>query len=209
MPRYTPEQLVKRNASVWTDVQLILAPIQFLVFLAGDTVAPEIAMEGREAPPAASVAAVHEPDPTGSTGVVTGENDLKPSLIPHDAVISLEPAEYRTPEVPEPVTEDLEPTDSPAEEPQITQVAEPVLSDPETESEPEPEPEPEFEAPEGEVAAIEAPSPAVEAPEGEVAAIEAPAPAVEAPAVEAPPDERRGVPSPKLCSREVEEVVGL
>jgi len=38
MPRYTPEQLVKRNASVWTDVQLILAPIQFLVFLAGVTV---------------------------------------------------------------------------------------------------------------------------------------------------------------------------
>ena len=35
MPRYTPEQLVKRNASVWTDIQLILAPIQFFVFLAG------------------------------------------------------------------------------------------------------------------------------------------------------------------------------
>ncbi len=35
MPRYTPEQLEMRNASVWTDVQLILAPIQFFVFLAG------------------------------------------------------------------------------------------------------------------------------------------------------------------------------
>ncbi|ARM30644.1 2-vinyl bacteriochlorophyllide hydratase [Prosthecochloris sp. HL-130-GSB] len=35
MPRYTPEQLAKRNASVWTKVQAILAPIQFLVFLAG------------------------------------------------------------------------------------------------------------------------------------------------------------------------------
>ncbi len=35
MPRYTPEQLAKRNSSVWTDVQLILAPIQFFVFLAG------------------------------------------------------------------------------------------------------------------------------------------------------------------------------
>lgn len=35
MPRYTPEQLMKRNASVWTDIQLILAPIQFFVFLAG------------------------------------------------------------------------------------------------------------------------------------------------------------------------------
>ncbi|MCG8343229.1 MAG: 2-vinyl bacteriochlorophyllide hydratase [Chlorobiales bacterium] len=35
MPRYTPEQLAKRNASVWTDVQLILAPVQFFVFLAG------------------------------------------------------------------------------------------------------------------------------------------------------------------------------
>jgi len=35
MPRYTPEQLAQRNATVWTDVQLILAPIQFVVFLAG------------------------------------------------------------------------------------------------------------------------------------------------------------------------------
>jgi len=35
MPRYTPEQLAMRNASVWTDVQLILAPIQFIVFLTG------------------------------------------------------------------------------------------------------------------------------------------------------------------------------
>ncbi|MBF0585539.1 2-vinyl bacteriochlorophyllide hydratase [Prosthecochloris sp. N3] len=38
MPRYTPEQLAKRNASVWTTVQAILAPIQFLVFLAGLTI---------------------------------------------------------------------------------------------------------------------------------------------------------------------------
>lgn len=38
MPRYTPEQLQKRNASVWTRVQAILAPIQFLIFLAGLTV---------------------------------------------------------------------------------------------------------------------------------------------------------------------------
>lgn len=38
MPRYTPEQLEMRNTSVWTDVQLILAPIQFFVFLAGVTV---------------------------------------------------------------------------------------------------------------------------------------------------------------------------
>jgi len=35
MPRYTPEQLAQRNATVWTDVQLILASIQFVVFLAG------------------------------------------------------------------------------------------------------------------------------------------------------------------------------
>ena len=35
MPRYTPEQLEKRNASVWTKVQGILAPIQFVVFIAG------------------------------------------------------------------------------------------------------------------------------------------------------------------------------
>ncbi len=37
MPRYTPEQLAKRNASVWTDIQIILAPIQFLLFVAGLT----------------------------------------------------------------------------------------------------------------------------------------------------------------------------
>ncbi|EAT60031.1 2-vinyl bacteriochlorophyllide hydratase [Chlorobium ferrooxidans] len=35
MPRYTPEQLAKRNASIWTDIQIILAPIQFLFFIAG------------------------------------------------------------------------------------------------------------------------------------------------------------------------------
>ncbi len=38
MPRYTPEQLVKRNASIWTDIQIILAPIQFLFFIAGLTI---------------------------------------------------------------------------------------------------------------------------------------------------------------------------
>ncbi len=38
MPRYTPEQLERRNASVWTKVQGILAPIQFIMFLAGLTV---------------------------------------------------------------------------------------------------------------------------------------------------------------------------
>ncbi|NTU67376.1 MAG: 2-vinyl bacteriochlorophyllide hydratase [Chlorobiaceae bacterium] len=38
MPRYTPEQLEKRNASRWTTVQAVLAPIQFLIFLAGLTV---------------------------------------------------------------------------------------------------------------------------------------------------------------------------
>jgi 3-vinyl bacteriochlorophyllide hydratase len=38
MPRYTPEQLERRNASVWTKVQGILAPIQFVMFLVGVTV---------------------------------------------------------------------------------------------------------------------------------------------------------------------------
>jgi 3-vinyl bacteriochlorophyllide hydratase len=37
MPRYTPEQLAKRNASVWTELQIILAPIQFIIFLIGVT----------------------------------------------------------------------------------------------------------------------------------------------------------------------------
>jgi len=35
MPRYTPDQLRKRNNSVWTKVQLYLAPIQFVVFIIG------------------------------------------------------------------------------------------------------------------------------------------------------------------------------
>jgi 3-vinyl bacteriochlorophyllide hydratase len=38
MPRYTPEQLAKRNASVWTDIQIVLAPVQFIFFVAGVTV---------------------------------------------------------------------------------------------------------------------------------------------------------------------------
>jgi 3-vinyl bacteriochlorophyllide hydratase len=38
MPRYTPEQLVKRNASIWTDIQIILAPIQFFFFVGGVTI---------------------------------------------------------------------------------------------------------------------------------------------------------------------------
>ena len=32
-PLYTPEQRVRRDASVWTLVQGVLAPVQFLVFL--------------------------------------------------------------------------------------------------------------------------------------------------------------------------------
>lgn len=35
MPRYTPEQLRIRNSSIWTKVQFVLAPIQFVVFLVG------------------------------------------------------------------------------------------------------------------------------------------------------------------------------
>jgi 3-vinyl bacteriochlorophyllide hydratase len=34
MPLYTPEERIRRDASPWTLVQGILAPIQFLVFLA-------------------------------------------------------------------------------------------------------------------------------------------------------------------------------
>lgn len=30
---YTPEQLARRNASPWTKVQIILAPLQFLAFI--------------------------------------------------------------------------------------------------------------------------------------------------------------------------------
>lgn len=30
---YTPEQLAKREASIWTKVQMVLAPVQFIAFL--------------------------------------------------------------------------------------------------------------------------------------------------------------------------------
>ncbi|MFN3867900.1 MAG: 2-vinyl bacteriochlorophyllide hydratase, partial [Hyphomicrobiaceae bacterium] len=33
-PLYTPEQRARRDASPWTLVQGVLAPLQFLVFLA-------------------------------------------------------------------------------------------------------------------------------------------------------------------------------
>lgn len=33
MAAYTPEQLARRNASIWTKVQTFLAPVQFLAFL--------------------------------------------------------------------------------------------------------------------------------------------------------------------------------
>lgn len=33
MATYTPDQLARRDGSVWTRVQIILAPIQFLAFL--------------------------------------------------------------------------------------------------------------------------------------------------------------------------------
>lgn len=33
-PLYTPEERVRRDASVWTFVQGVLAPVQFLIFLA-------------------------------------------------------------------------------------------------------------------------------------------------------------------------------
>lgn len=38
MPRYTPEQLARRNASVWTTSQAMLAPVQFFIFVAGISV---------------------------------------------------------------------------------------------------------------------------------------------------------------------------
>jgi 3-vinyl bacteriochlorophyllide hydratase len=33
MSSYTPEQLAKRDESVWTKVQMVLAPLQFLAFI--------------------------------------------------------------------------------------------------------------------------------------------------------------------------------
>jgi hypothetical protein len=58
-----------------------------------------------------AVAAVEEPEPESEpepdTPDVATADDLRPSLVPEDAIVSLEPAEYRSPEPPEPTAEDL------------------------------------------------------------------------------------------------------
>lgn len=43
---------------------------------------------------------------------VPADDRLRPSLIPEDAIVRLEPAEFRTPEPPEPVAEDVGPADA-------------------------------------------------------------------------------------------------
>ena len=45
---YTPEQRIKRDNSVWTLVQGILAPLQFLVFLVSVTLVIRFLMTGKD-----------------------------------------------------------------------------------------------------------------------------------------------------------------
>ena len=49
----------------------------------------------------------HEPETVPETEPDPGAEALRPTLIPEDAVISLEPADYRSPEPPQPTAEDL------------------------------------------------------------------------------------------------------
>jgi 3-vinyl bacteriochlorophyllide hydratase len=46
-PLYTPEERLRRNASVWTLVQGVLAPLQFLVFLVSLYVVSRCLMTGQ------------------------------------------------------------------------------------------------------------------------------------------------------------------
>lgn len=43
---YTPEQLARRNASVWTKVQAVLAPLQFLAFIISFTLVVRYLLTG-------------------------------------------------------------------------------------------------------------------------------------------------------------------
>jgi 3-vinyl bacteriochlorophyllide hydratase len=45
---YTPEQRIKRDNSVWTIVQGVLAPLQFLVFLVSITLVIRFLMTGKD-----------------------------------------------------------------------------------------------------------------------------------------------------------------
>jgi 3-vinyl bacteriochlorophyllide hydratase len=45
---YTPEQRIKRDQSVWTLVQGVLAPVQFLVFLVSITLVIRFLMTGKD-----------------------------------------------------------------------------------------------------------------------------------------------------------------
>mgnify|MGYP006282402363 CR=1 FL=1 len=77
---------------------------------------PRIALPGPDEPEETAVANEDEPD-----------ESLRPSLIPEDAVVSLEPAEFRSPEAPSPETDTLEPVDpdEPTDE-EAPAVAQPV-----------------------------------------------------------------------------------
>jgi 3-vinyl bacteriochlorophyllide hydratase len=47
MPLYTPEQRMRRDASRWTLVQAVLAPIQFLIFIVSSALVLHFLMTGQ------------------------------------------------------------------------------------------------------------------------------------------------------------------
>ena len=137
------------------------------VAAAGEEPPAEEAATAEEAPPA-------EPEPA-----------LRPTLIPEDAVVSLEPADYRSPEAPEPRAEDLEAAEAPPVETGTeVVVAEPEVperertpAEPETPAEPaapaEPDRPAEPGARTGAVAAVES-APAETRPQAEEPAVDLP-----------------------------------
>lgn len=85
-------------------------------------------------------AAVADEMVTEDTGEPDASDELRPTLIPEDAIISLEPAEFRSPEPPEPRADDIaasEPTAGDAAEDEDLAMAEPAppAEEPEEEAE--------------------------------------------------------------------------
>ena len=52
---YSPEERQRRDASVWTLVQGVLAPVQFLAFLVSLVLLPEWGISSREDQPSSAV----------------------------------------------------------------------------------------------------------------------------------------------------------
>ncbi|MCG8478855.1 MAG: SPOR domain-containing protein [Spirochaetales bacterium] len=71
--------------------------------------APPTLAEAEVDLPVASVAADEPPAIAADDGATAEADTLQPSLIPEDAIVTLEPAEYRSPEPPAPTADELSP----------------------------------------------------------------------------------------------------